>query len=234
MSRTAVVAFGGNALVSDAAHDSIPEQYETVRRTVPPLIDMIEQDWRLVVSHGNGPQVGFITRRSELASNEVDPVPVDYAVADTQGAIGYMFVKALGNELRRRGLDHPVVAVVTQSVVDRDDPAFQHPTKPVGSFLDEASARERAAALGWTIRGFCGSKSRFFGLDLRFFFSYTRTLWSRLGRSASAFAWEGRGARRHMVCACAINFLFRVSFPEDALRFHKLNQGRVRVAGQSS
>ena len=101
--------------------------------------------------HGNGPQAGFILRRSELAQAEVNTVPVDYAVADTQGAIGYMFVKALGNELRRRGLSHPVVAVVTQSVVDRDDPAFGHPSKPVGSFLDEATARARAAGLGWTI-----------------------------------------------------------------------------------
>jgi carbamate kinase len=151
VSRTAVVAFGGNALVTDAAHDSIPQQYETVRRTVPHLVGMIEQGWRLVVSHGNGPQVGFILRRSELFRDEVDPVPVDYAVADTQGAIGYMFVKALGNELRGRGLDRPVVAVVTQSVVDPADPAFRHPNKPVGSFLDEATARERAAALGWTI-----------------------------------------------------------------------------------
>ena len=151
MSRTAVVAFGGNALVTDAEHDSIPEQYDTVRRTVPHLADMIEQGWRLVVSHGNGPQAGFILRRSELSQPEVDPVPLDYAVADTQGAIGYMFVKALGNELRRRGLDRPVVAVVTQSIVDRADPAFRHPSKPVGSFLDEATARERAATLGWTI-----------------------------------------------------------------------------------
>ena len=151
MSRTAVVAFGGNALVTDAAHDSIPEQYETVRRTVPYLAEMIEQGWRLVVSHGNGPQVGFILRRSELSQAEVDPVPVDYAVADTQGAIGYMFVKALGNELRRRGLERPVVAVVTQSVVDPADPAFRHPNKPIGSFLDETTARERAATLGWTI-----------------------------------------------------------------------------------
>ena len=151
MSRTAVVAFGGNALVTDAEHDSIPEQYETVRRTVPHLAEMIEQGWRLVVSHGNGPQVGFILRRSELSQDEVDPVPVDYAVADTQGAIGYMFVKALENELRRRGLERPVIAVVTQSVVDPADPAFRHPNKPVGSFLSEATARERAATLGWTI-----------------------------------------------------------------------------------
>ena len=148
---TAIVAFGGNALVTDAEHDSIPQQYETVSRTVPPLIDMVEQGWKLVVSHGNGPQVGFILRRSELAQDEVDPVPVDYAVADTQGAIGYMFVKALRNELARRGLSRPVVAVVTHSVVSLDDPAFQNPTKPVGSFLDEAKAKEMAATLGWTI-----------------------------------------------------------------------------------
>ena len=148
---TAIVAFGGNALVTDADHDSIPQQFDTVARTVSPLIDMVEQGWKLVVSHGNGPQVGFILRRSELAEGEVDPVPVDYAVADTQGAIGYMFVKALRNELARRGLSRPVVAVVTHSVVDLDDPAFGNPTKPVGSFLDEARARELAASQGWTI-----------------------------------------------------------------------------------
>jgi len=151
VTRTAVVAFGGNALVTDAEHDSIPEQYDMVCRTAPHLVDMIEQGWRLVVSHGNGPQVGFILRRSELSQDEVDTVPVDYAVADTQGAIGSMFVKALTNELARRGLSRSVVAVVTHSVVDPADPAFEHPSKPVGSFLDEATARDRARALGWTI-----------------------------------------------------------------------------------
>ena len=105
-----------------------------------------------MVSHGNGPQVGFILRRSEISQDEVDPVPVDYAVADTQGAIGYMFVKALTNELTRRGLNRPVVAVVTQSVVSLDDPAFGHPTKPIGSFLDRgAGHRTMAQRLGWTI-----------------------------------------------------------------------------------
>jgi carbamate kinase len=151
LKKTAVVAFGGNALVTDAEHDSIPEQYETVCRTVSPLVDLIEQGWRLVISHGNGPQVGFILRRSELSEAEVDPVPVDYAVADTQGAIGYMFVKALTNELAKRGLTEPVVAIVTQSVVDPADEAFKHPTKPIGSFLNEATARARQKALGWTI-----------------------------------------------------------------------------------
>lgn len=151
MTGTAIVAFGGNALVTDAEHDSIPQQYETVSRTVPPLIDMAEQGWKLVVSHGNGPQVGFILRRSEIAQAEVDPVPVDYAVADTQGAIGYMFVKALRNELSRRGISRPVIAVVTHAVVSLDDPAFANPTKPVGSFMPEPQAKEMAATLGWTI-----------------------------------------------------------------------------------
>jgi carbamate kinase len=151
MSRIAVVAFGGNALVTDAQHDSIPQQYETVCRTVPHLVDLLERGWRLVVSHGNGPQVGFILRRSELSEEEVDPVPVDYAVADTQGAIGYMFVKALDNELRRRGFRVPVVAVVTQTLVDLDDPAFRQPSKPIGSFLTEAKARAMAQSRGWTI-----------------------------------------------------------------------------------
>jgi carbamate kinase len=151
VNRTAVVAFGGNALVTDPKHQSIPDQFETVSRSVPHLIDLIERGWRLVVSHGNGPQVGFILRRSELSQEEVDPVPVDYAVADTQGAIGYMFVKALSNELTRRALKHPVIALVTQSVVDLKDPAFKNPTKPIGSFLTEARARALAKSLGWTI-----------------------------------------------------------------------------------
>jgi carbamate kinase len=151
MSKVAVVAFGGNALVTDNEHQSIPEQYATVSRTASYLVDMVAEDWDLVVSHGNGPQVGFILRRSELASNEVQPVPLDYAVADTQGAIGSMFVKALMNELSRRGLSRPVVALVTHCAVDPDDPAFASPTKPVGSFLDETTARSRAEQLGWKI-----------------------------------------------------------------------------------
>ena len=151
MTRTAVIAFGGNALVSDDEHDSIPQQYETVCSTAPKLVDLIEKGWRLVISHGNGPQVGFILRRSEMAVEEVDPVPVDYAVADTQGAIGYMFVKALTNEMTARGISRPVVAVVTQTVVDPADAAFQNPTKPIGSFLDAATAEARKATLGWTI-----------------------------------------------------------------------------------
>lgn len=151
MSPLAVVALGGNVLVRDAAHESIPDQYDTVQTVVPHLVDLVADGWRLVITHGNGPQVGFILRRSELAIHEVAPVPLDYVVGDTQGAIGYMFCKALANELRRRAMPTPVVAVVTQTVVDAADPAFTHPTKPVGSFLPEAEARRHATEHGWTI-----------------------------------------------------------------------------------
>jgi carbamate kinase len=151
MTRLAIVALGGNALVRDAEHQSIDDQYETVTSVAPHLVDLVEAGWNLVVTHGNGPQVGFILRRSELAIEEVAPVPIDYAVGDTQGAIGYMFLKALGNELRRRGLDRPVVALVTQTVVDANDTAFANPSKPVGSFMNEVTARRYQAELNWTI-----------------------------------------------------------------------------------
>jgi len=151
MNRTALIAFGGNALVTDPARDSIPEQYETVVATVASLADLVEKGWRLVVSHGNGPQVGYILRRSEMAREEVDPVPMDYAVADTQGAIGCMFVKAITNQLARRGLRRPVVAVVTHALIDPRDPAMTNPSKPIGSFLTEEKARAMAQSQGWAI-----------------------------------------------------------------------------------
>ncbi|MDU7305188.1 MAG: carbamate kinase [Escherichia coli] len=136
----AVVAVGGNALIQDEQRNSIPDQYVAVMESVQHIVDMVEAGWDLVLTHGNGPQVGFILRRSELASNEVSPVPLDYAVGDTQGAIGYMFQKALHNELARRGINKPVIALVTQTRVSPHDDAFASPSKPIGAFLDEATA----------------------------------------------------------------------------------------------
>jgi carbamate kinase len=150
--RLAVVAVGGNALIRDEQHRSIDDQYDTARETVRYVVDMIEAGWRVVFTHGSGPQMGFILRRSELALHEVTPVPMDYAGADLQGALGYMFVKALRNEFRRRGLKREAVAVVTQVLVDRSDPAFKDPTKPIGSPMDEATARKRAEDLGWHVK----------------------------------------------------------------------------------
>lgn len=147
----AVVAVGGNALIQNDRHNSIPDQYQAVMETVGHVVEMIAAGWDLVLTHGNGPQVGFILRRSELAAEEVAPVPLDYAVGDTQGAIGYMFQKALRNELQRRGIQRPVVALVTQTLVSADDAAFQHPSKPVGSFFDRQTALARQQTLGWTV-----------------------------------------------------------------------------------
>ena len=105
----------------------------------------------VVITHGNGPQVGFILRRSELAKDVLHEIPLDYCGADTQGAIGYMFQKALMNEFKRRGLKKNAATVVTQTVVNKDDPAFQHPTKPIGTFMDEAEAKTRESKDGWTV-----------------------------------------------------------------------------------
>jgi len=148
----AVMAIGGNALISDPRHESIPDQYEMVQKLAADIATMIEGGWNVVVTHGNGPQVGYILRRSEIAIAEVPPVPMDYAGADIQGAVGYMFNKALGNEFRRRGIDRQPVAIVTQVLVDRNDPAFAAPTKPIGSHMAEARAKQLAAQYGWTVR----------------------------------------------------------------------------------
>ena len=150
--RTAVVAVGGNSLILDREHESIPDQSKAAAITAHHIADMVAAGWNVVITHGSGPQVGFILRRSEIALGEVPPVPMDYAAADLQGAIGYMFQRALRNEFRRRGLQRSAIAVVTQVLVDRNDPAFADPAKPIGSHMDEETARRRAAELGWIVR----------------------------------------------------------------------------------
>ncbi|HEY3345476.1 MAG TPA: carbamate kinase [Anaerolineaceae bacterium] len=147
----AVVAVGGNSLIKDEAHKSIKDQYAAACESMHHIADMIQSGWDVVVTHGNGPQVGFILRRSELSSKELHEVPLDYCGADSQGAIGYMFVQALNNEFRVRGIQKPVAAVVTQTVVDRNDKAFQAPSKPIGSFMSEAEAKKRHEADGWVV-----------------------------------------------------------------------------------
>lgn len=150
--KLAVVAVGGNSLIRDRQHESIPDQNVEAAITARSIADIIEAGWKVVVTHGNGPQMGFVLRRSELSLHEVSPVPMDFAGADLQGGIGYMFVKALYNEFRKRRIDRKAVAVVTQTIVDRHDPAFTNPTKPIGSQLDEPTARRLAAQQGWTIK----------------------------------------------------------------------------------
>ena len=147
----AIVAVGGNALIKDKNHQTVPDQYQAAVETMKHIANMIMEGWDVVVTHGNGPQVGFILRRSELASHELHEVPLDYCGADTQGSIGYMFQQALHNEFRLRGINKQAATVITQTIVDRNDPAFQNPTKPIGSFMDEATAREKMAKEGWTM-----------------------------------------------------------------------------------
>ena len=141
MSRTALVAIGGNSLITDKNNPDLPHQWDAVRETCRHLADMVEDGWRLIVTHGNGPQVGYILRRNELSAHEVHTTPLDIIVADTQGSIGYMLQQALSNELFSRNHEVPVASIVTQVLVDENDPAFQSPSKPIGGFMTEAQAR---------------------------------------------------------------------------------------------
>ncbi|MFW5713118.1 MAG: carbamate kinase [Brevefilum sp.] len=147
----AVVAVGGNALIKDKNHKTVQDQFAAAQDTMKHIVDMIEKGWDVVITHGNGPQVGFILRRSELAKDVLHEVPLDYCGADTQGAIGYMFQRALNNEFKRRGLKKDVATVVTQTVVNKDDPAFDHPSKPIGTFMEEEEAKKREDKDGWTV-----------------------------------------------------------------------------------
>lgn len=149
--KTIVIAVGGNALIKDEKHMSVPDQYAAVVETAQHITDLIEKGYRVVVSHGNGPQVGFILLRSEHSRGLLHEVPLDSIGADTQGAIGYQLQQALGNEFRRRGIQKPVVTIVTQTLVDRNDPAFQKPTKPIGQFYKKEEADDRMRVEKWTM-----------------------------------------------------------------------------------
>jgi carbamate kinase len=152
MAKKAVVAIGGNSLIKDKQHKTVPDQYAATAETCHHIADMIHAGWEVVITSGNGPQVGFILRRSELAEHELHPVPLDYCGADTQGAIGYMIQRALYNEFHTRSIMKNAVSVVTQVRVSKDDPAFQNPAKPIGSFMDEKDAKEKAEKEGWQIK----------------------------------------------------------------------------------
>lgn len=151
--KVAVIAIGGNSLVKDKARQSIQDQYQAVNETCMHIADMIEQGWTVAIGHGNGPQVGFVLRRSEIAYQVegIHEVPLDVCGADTQGATGYMLQQSLYNEFFKRGIDKHVATVVTQVEVDRGDPAFQNPTKPIGSFMEEAQALEKRDKESWSV-----------------------------------------------------------------------------------
>jgi carbamate kinase len=151
--KLAVVAIGGNALIKDDKHITVEDQEVALRETSVHLVDMIEAGWDLAIGHGNGPQVGFILRRSEIAAKVegMHEVPLDVCGADSQGAIGYELQQALRNEFFKRRIDKKAVTVVTQVRVDQNDPAFQKPSKPIGSFMEEAEAKRREKEMSWSV-----------------------------------------------------------------------------------
>ena len=151
--KIAVVAIGGNSLIKDKSHQTVEDQYQAAKETTRHIADMIETGWDVAIGHGNGPQVGFILRRSEIAHKVegMHEVPLEVCGADTQGAIGYALQQNLQNELHRRGIQKPVATIITQVLVDKEDPAFKNPSKPIGGFMDETEADTRAADLGWNV-----------------------------------------------------------------------------------
>jgi carbamate kinase len=151
--KVAVVAIGGNSLIKDKQHQTVEDQYLAAKETSYHLVDMIEEGWDIAIGHGNGPQVGFILRRSEIAHKVegMHEIPLDVCGADSQGAIGYALQQNIQNELKKRGIEKPVATVITQVRVDPQDPAFQAPSKPIGTFMEKEEAQRRQTELGWNV-----------------------------------------------------------------------------------
>jgi carbamate kinase len=151
--KIAVVAIGGNSLIKDKSHQTVEDQYQAAKETTYHIADMIESGWEVAIGHGNGPQVGFILRRSEIAHKVegMHEIPLDVCGADSQGAIGYALQQNLQNEFVRRNIKKDVATVITQVAVDRNDTAFKNPSKPIGSFMDEEDAKKRQKDLGWVV-----------------------------------------------------------------------------------
>jgi carbamate kinase len=147
-----IIAIGGNSLISDAKHMTVLDQYKAAGQTSHHIAAMVKEGYRIVITHGNGPQAGFILMRSEIAKTQLHQVPLESCVADTQGAIGYQVEQTLMNELRRQGIKKQMVSVVTQVVVDKNDPAFKNPTKPIGPFFSPEDAEHHRKEDGWAVK----------------------------------------------------------------------------------
>ena len=151
--KVAVVAIGGNSLIKDKKNVTVESQYQAAKETTAHIADMIESGWTVAIGHGNGPQVGFILRRSEIAHKVegMHEVPLDVCGSDSQGAIGYALQQNLQNILRSRKIDKSIATIVTQVRVDVEDDAFNNPTKPIGTFMEEGEAQQRQKDLGWNV-----------------------------------------------------------------------------------
>lgn len=146
-----VLAIGGNSLIKDKAHQTVPDQFEATRETCEQITRIVKKGWKIAITHGNGPQVGFILLRSELASSVLHRVPLDSCGADTQGAIGYMIQQCLQNSFKEEGLKKEAVTVVTQVIVDKGDQAFKNPTKPIGPFYTKDQVEKLRKERKWRI-----------------------------------------------------------------------------------
>ena len=146
-----VIAIGGNSLIKDREHMGVLDQYCVAGETSRYIVPIVKQGYRVLITHGNGPQVGFILLRSELARDVIHQVPLANCVADTQGSIGMQIAQSLQNEFLQQNLEQQVVALVTQVVVDEQDPSFSNPSKPIGPFMNEEEARQRKDEDGWVV-----------------------------------------------------------------------------------
>ena len=151
--KIAVIAIGGNSLITDNDHQSIEDQYQAAMDTTKHIADMIEAGWNVAIGHGNGPQVGLILQQSEVAAKAagMHETPLDVCGAESQGLIGYLLQQNLQNELYSRKIDQNVATVITQVLVDTNDKAFQNPTKPIGGFMTQEEAHHKKDELGWSI-----------------------------------------------------------------------------------
>jgi len=149
--KTAVVAIGGNSLITDEDHQTVADQFKATRETCGHIASMVEKGWEVIITHGNGPQVGFILMRSELAGKAVHTVPLDSCGAETQGELGYMIQQCLYNEFLSRGIENPVATVVTQVLVRKNDSAFKNPTKPIGPFYSRRKAEKYRKERKWRV-----------------------------------------------------------------------------------
>jgi carbamate kinase len=145
------IALGGNALLRRGAEDTFDEMYRSARAAAERVADIAASGWEVVVTHGNGPQVGRILLQQEAASGWVHPMPLDVCGAESQGQIGYLLQVTIGDVFFERGMERPVSTVLTLTRVRPDDPAFQNPTKPVGPFFEEHEAKRLAEERGWTM-----------------------------------------------------------------------------------
>jgi carbamate kinase len=151
--KIAVIAIGGNSLITDNDHQAIEDQYQAAKDTTRHIADMIEAGWNVAIGHGNGPQVGLILRQSEVAAKAegMHETPLDVCGAESQGLIGYLLQQNLQNELFSRKINQNVATVITQVLVDKNDKAFQNPTKPIGGFMTPEEAHRKKDELGWSI-----------------------------------------------------------------------------------